>query len=371
MPLALKLESSGGKDGSQVHGRPGPGKPGVEDAEKEDWERFVTEHPCASVYHLWAWREVIQSSFGHQSHYLLARRDGEVRGALPLVLVNSLFFGRFLCSLPYLNYGGFLASDPETGEALLAHAVGLARSLRCASIELRHAQPSLCPPPSLCPTVTKRHKVSMVLELAADEGAQWESFDPKLRNQVRKAQRSGLSCEVDGEGGLDAFYAVFGRNMRDLGTPVYPLTFFRNVRRAFPDRTALIVVRKERAPVAAGLVVSHRDRVEMPWASSVRDFNPLCPNNLLYWEAIRHALRSGARHFDMGRSTENGGSFRFKEQWGARAVPLHWQYWLREGEEVPDRSPANRKFWLLIKAWKRLPLPLAGFLGPRLSRGLP
>ena len=73
----------------------------------------------------------------------------------------------------------------------------------------------------------------------------------------------------------------------------------------------------------------------------------------------------------MGRSSPNEGTYRFKEQWGARPVPLHWQYWLAEGEALPERSPKNRRFDLCIRAWKKLPLWVAGSLGPILSKNLP
>jgi len=48
----------------------------------------------------------------------------------------------------------------------------------------------------------------------------WDGLDRKVRNQVRKAQKSGLTAERGGTALLDAFYAVFARNMRDLGTPL-------------------------------------------------------------------------------------------------------------------------------------------------------
>src|SRR5205823_1737294 len=93
------------------------------------------------------------------------------------------------------------------------------------------------------------------------------------------------------------------------------------------------------------------DRTEVPWASSIRAFNALCPNHLLYWEAIQHAAQGQCRLFDFGRSTPNEGTYRFKEQWGARPLALCWEYSLLSGQSLPNASPSNAKFSLAVSLW--------------------
>jgi hypothetical protein len=67
---------------------------------------------------------------------------------------------------------------------------------------------------------TRLHKVTMILDLAPDIDAQWRMFNAKLRNQIRKTEKSGLRFEIGHLELLDRCYEVFARNMRDLGTPV-------------------------------------------------------------------------------------------------------------------------------------------------------
>jgi FemAB-related protein (PEP-CTERM system-associated) len=199
----------------------------------------------------------------------------------------------------------------------------------------------------------------------------WDRIDRKARNQVRKAQKSELTTARGGAELVPEFYTVFARNMRDLGTPVYGRRLFDEVLRAFPDRAKIIVVRLKNEPVAAGFTIRTRDMVEIPWASSIREFNHLCPNHLLYWHALETAVEEGATVFDFGRSTPDEGTFKFKEQWGAEPLPLHWEYCLREGDALPDTSPKNRKYRLMIETWKRLPLWAANMAGPRIVRDIP
>lgn len=333
------------------------------EADEEAWNAYVDAHADATGYHTWAWRRVVAAAFGHESFYLKATHGGTLTGVLPLVHIKSRLFGRSLTSMAFLNYGGVVAESPESAAALLAEARDLAGQLGCRHVELRHISRRFENLPC------RQHKVTMLLPLLAT--GMWEALDRKVRNQIRKAQKSDLTTERGGIELVDDFYTVFSRNMRDLGTPVYSRQLFEQVLKQFPTRAAIHVVRKGTLPVAAGLAFHTADRVEVPWASSIRDYNALCPNHLLYWHIIEAAVESGGRLLDFGRSTPNEGTFKFKEQWGAQPVPLHWEYLQVESGELPPIAAGNPKFRLMVEAWKRLPLAVAGTLGPGIVKGIP
>jgi FemAB-related protein (PEP-CTERM system-associated) len=334
-------------------------------ADEGAWEAFVLSRPDASSYHRWRWRLVFEHAFGHETGYLMARADGRVTGVLPLVVFRSALFGRFAVSLPFVNYGGVLAEDEVPARALLERAAALAAEDGLAHVELRHQAARFPELPS------KHHKVAMRLPLDADATRAWEALDRKVRNQVRKAEKSDLSVESGGAGLLDDFYSVFARNMRDLGTPVYDRRFFAEVLRQFPDDSRVFLVRHPSGVVAAGISHRYGDTIEVPWASSLKEYRTLAPNNLLYWHIIQFAIENGARVFDFGRSTPNEGTYKFKEQWGAKPSPVCWEYRLLTRDSLPDQSPRNPKFRAAIALWKRLPLPVTTFLGPRLVRSIP
>ncbi len=345
------------RDGRSVRVEAFRGTPGT-------WDRFVAS-VSGSGYFPHAWRGILGRGMGHDSHYLSAWVGMELRGILPLIHMRSRLFGNFLVSLPFVTYGGLLCRDEPSGAALLAAAEELRQGLGAAYVELRHAS-------GVDPGLPARtHKVAMVLPLGAGEDAMWRGFDPKVRNQVRKAEKSGLRVVRGGRELLDDFYAVFVRNMRDLGTPVLGKSFFANVLWAFPQNSCLLSVRLGNRVVAAGLLYWHGDVLEIPWASSIRDHNRLCPNNLLYWEAIRIGLGLGLARFDLGRSSPGAGTFRFKEQWGARPEPLHWHYLVPPGRQLPDLTPTNPRYALAIGAWRKLPVPLTQFVGPAVVRCIP
>jgi hypothetical protein len=92
---------------------------------------------------------------------------------------------------------------------------------------------------------------------------------------------------------------------------------------------------------------------------------------LLYWHALEFACDRGFREFDFGRSTPHEGTYRFKEQWGAKPYPLNWYYWLPNGREMPQVNPKNPKYRTAIAVWQRLPLSVTRLIGPGIVKYIP
>jgi FemAB-related protein (PEP-CTERM system-associated) len=328
------------------------------------WDAYVERHPAATLYHRSAFRDVFSRAFGHRSHYLSADRQGRLVGVLPIVEFKSRLFGRFGVSLPFVNYGGLLVDDDLAAEALIDAAVALGRAEGWQHVELRHTA-------RLCPRwPAKSHKVIMQRALDESVDTLWAGLDRKVRNLVRKSEKSGCVVEVGGPERRGDFYRVFAENMRDLGTPVYTPRFFDEVMSAVPSSRIFTVRNASGEVIAASLVLFWRERVEVPWASSLRRSAAQAPNMLLYWGMLKWAVEAGLKSFDFGRSTRGEGTYHFKKQWGASESPTVWEYAGLQGD-IPNQGPSNPKFSAAIAAWKQMPLWLANALGPRLVRNIP
>src|SRR4029453_3667545 len=103
-----------------------------------------------------------------------------------------------------------------------------------------------------------------------------------LRNQIKRAQQEAMTVRIGREEELDAFYEVFSINMRDLGTPVYSRRLFASVLQHLPESSWICTVWLRGGPGGAGFLVGFRGMIEIPWASSLRRYNRLSPNMLLY-----------------------------------------------------------------------------------------
>ncbi len=349
------------------------------------WDGFVAGQPAAAIAHAFAWGAVIQRAYGHRTYHLAAKSGDEIVGVLPLTEVRSRLFGTSLTSLPYHDVAGMLGNDPAVRAALLTAAVQLAGERRIRRMDIRSlGQPAYSGP-------VAQHKVTLILNLGDDEEALWKAIGSKPRNQVRKAEKSGLTAIRTGKEGLDDFYRVYAANMRDLGSPPHKPAWFRAIFDRFGGAAGCHLVQLEGATIGGLIALDQGDTVTVPWASSDRRYFKLCPNNLLYWETFRAAIQRGYTRFDFGRSSRGAGTYKFKRQWGATEVQLYWQELdatrigpaeiaaqtaipaavddsgdaAADGEPSPSATRA-----LAVRVWQRLPVGMATWIGSRLRGGI-
>lgn len=332
----------------------------------EKWDAYVEQHANTSLYHFTKWFSLIQSLFNHSVYAFYKEQNNTVTGVLPLVRIKSKIFGDYYVSMPYVNYGGILADNDVIKKELFEYANDYVTDEGGSHIEYRHTFEMDNDIP------VRTDKVLMILSLPETEEELWKAIGSKLRAQVKRPQREGVSVKHGGSELVDDFYYVFSRNMRDLGTPVYSKKLFTSIIDSFGDNVHIVVVySKEGEPAAAGYTIGYRGRLEIPWASALRKYNRISVNMMLYWEILKYAIEEKYKEFDFGRSTIDAGTYRFKKQWGAQPQQLYWHYWLRDGGEPPQMNPHNPKYQLAIKLWQKLPLWLTRIIGPPIVKNLP
>lgn len=328
-----------------------------------EWDDFVRAQPGWTHFHLHGWRSIMRRVLGHDTPYLAAydERDA-LAGVLPLVRVKSPMFGHFLVSMPFLNYGGPLGSA-DAVRALATEAERRAGIEHVGVLELRSRAPLAVDMP------VSHRKITVTLDITGGSEAVWKRLDSKVRSQVRRPQKEGITVRT-GADQVEPFFQVFAHHMRDLGTPTQPRALFQAIAREFPDDSIFAVAYHGDQPVACGCGFRWEREFEITWASSLREFNRMSPNMLVYWELMRHAADSGIDVFNFGRCTPGGGTHKFKRQWGKTDDEQLWWYERRAaGATTP--AEGHGAAGLGPRIWKRLPLPVATALGPRVVRFIP
>ena len=329
------------------------------------WDNYVMSAPGACNYHRWTWREAIQKTYGHTPYYLAAVENGAIHGVLPLFRIKSRLFGTSLVSVPFFSYGGFLADSPAASNALLARAADLAHELGARHVELRQGSSI----ESGWQEVAS--KVTMEIPLPATPEQLWKRLSTGMRNKIRNGQKQGLRPEWGGLEAIDHFYPVFAANMRNLGTPVYPKSWFQNLWRCSPDSVRVLLLWDGTAPVAGAFLVDFRGTLELPWSASLPESRKKYSQVLLYWTFLEWAIQQGYKRMDLGRCTPGGGTYEFKRHWLCEERLLHWYYWLPAGKPLPQLKPDSGRFRIAVQLWRHLPLPVANGLGPLIVRSIP
>ena len=337
----------------------------VTDKDAHNWEDYVLHADATVLYHDLRWREYLKGVYGLKTLYLLAENHGRTVGVLPMALVKGLNGRLRAVSCPYHMYGGVCADSLEAEIALLSDAEERLRQLGVVQWELRQVAPLF---------VNYGHrtdKLTVILDLPNDPDGLWVSLPAKVRNQIRKGEKSGLTVMVDGERAWEDFYDVMAVNMRDLGSPIHCFAFFKDVAEHFPGETRVYRVFHGKRCIAAGVTILWKEKIELPWASALRESSALSGNMFLYWNMIKDSIMRGATAFDFGRCTEGSGTHKFKSQWGGTEKRLHYYYWLKSGIHDIPALQSSRGFQIASELWKRLPVPLSRLFGPSIVRRIP
>jgi FemAB-related protein (PEP-CTERM system-associated) len=327
------------------------------------WRMASVDGSAPALAYAPEWFDVIREAYGHEPLYLSVQDDDGRTAMLPSFIVRRPWLGTVVSSMPFLDTGGPCGRSAWLTARLIGRLVEQAGRAGARAVELR------CTAPIETGATAQQHKVGMVLPLPSAD-VLWKRLDKTVRNQVRKAERSGLTLESGGVDLLADFYDVFASRMRDLGSPVHGLPFLRSVLLQFGERARIILACKERVAVGGLVTIAVGERLAVPWAACLQQYFSLCPNMLLYWEALRHACDAGFTQFDFGRSTRDAGTYRFKRQWGAQEEPLFWYTIPLRQRAGTTPDGAGRRESLAVEAWRRLPLAVTRSVGPRIRRYL-
>jgi FemAB-related protein (PEP-CTERM system-associated) len=339
---------------------------GPVDAEaRAEWDAFVAANN-GSLYHLYDWKDINEQLLGHRCEYLAARdSEGVMQGILPLVFVESRLFGRILCSMPFMNYGGPVAATPFAAATLAREATARARTFGADYLELR------CPAALDTAMPVSLRKVSMTVPLLPDPEALFNSFSQKHRKNIRRAQKNELTVRKGGIELLDDFFHVLELSWRSLGTPMYSRDYFERLLTTFPRNTSVFVCLHRGAPIAVALTGHFNGVVEGMWAGGRQELRHLDANYVLYWEMLRDACQSGHKLFHLGRSTSQSGAEQFKSKWNAETHQLYWYFHRPDGGPMPQLNVDNPKYRLAISAWRKMPLWATRLVGPHIARLIP
>jgi FemAB-related protein (PEP-CTERM system-associated) len=295
---------------------------------------------------------------------LLAERSGVIEGVLPLAEIKSRLFGHSLISMPFCVYGGIAAATLEARALLDAFAQKQAIELGVGHMEYRDrdaAHHADWPGTDLYVTFRKPIDPEVENNMLA--------IPRKQRAMVRKGIKNALTTEI--EPGVDGFFSVFADNVHRHGTPAMPKRFFALLREVFGDDCEVMLVRGPDGKLLSSVLSFYfRDEILPYYAGDALEARALAANDFKYWELMRRACERGIRLFDYGRSKVGTGPYDFKRNWGFEPKPLQYRYKLVTADRVPENNPNNPKYSLFIKAWQRLPLPVANLIGPHIVKYL-
>ena len=310
------------------------------------------------------WKNVIEKTYKHKPHYLIAKEEGEIKGILPLFSMRSMIFGKKLVSVPFGPYGGVCTDNNIATEMLIEEAKKIIEEEDLDYLELRNFVK--CDNNGFA---TNESYVTFIIDLNADPQIVWNKIKRDKRRNVEKAKNAGL--KVDWNATVKDFYKVHARTMRDLGTPTHGLKFFKAILEEFPNNAKVLTIKYDGKPICCQFLFFYKETVIAVWGSSLDEYKAYHPDQLSNWEVIKYGCEKGFRYFDFGRCLRDTGVYSYKVRWSGYPKQLYYQYYLNNVRKMPDTSQLNPNREKFSKVWRRLPVPITNKLGPVLRSKIP
>jgi CelD/BcsL family acetyltransferase involved in cellulose biosynthesis len=299
--------------------------------------RAIGRHRFASLFTSRPWTQAIAEAYGLRLEISAQVHAGEVAAALPFCHVRDMRGERVL-SLPFSDYADPLVDAPAAWQRLVAPlmARGVPVRLRC----LHNSAPA---------GDTRFDKVGEALWHAVDltrpEEAIWSALDGSARQNIRKAQRHGITIRAGRS--LDDLRTFHGMHARlrkaKYGMLAQPFALFEALHAAFDPQQQItaLLAEVDGTAIAGILFIESGDTLYYKFNASLDQ--RLRPNDLLVWEGIRLGQRRGLAKLDFGVSdTDQPGLIRYKEKFATEQGVVSTLLWQPPGYADPRGEQATR-----------------------------
>lgn len=274
---------------------------------------------------------LIKKNFSSSFHIIKSKN--KCIGLLPLYKKNNKYY-----SVPYFSYG--LVLNISHDKVILKKIKDLlTKNLINYNIKFLGTNND----------IKQSDKVSAFLFLKDSKENQLSSFNSKLRSQIKKGYKNALTCEVGGQELICDFWKIYSKNLHSIGSPSYSIEFFDDLFKNYDKNDIKIfIVKHNSIVVGSALYLSFNNFSEVILASTLRKYNYLSTNMMMYWEMISYSIDNKNSIFSFGRSDLNSSQLRFKKQWGIEKIPITF---INSNEPTINLKKLKiifSKFWRII-----------------------
>lgn len=189
------------------------------------------------------------------------------------------------------------------------------------------------------------NRSTVCLDLSKGIDRIWdEDIKSKNRNVIRKAEKNGLYVEESHD--YEAFKDIYNKTMNKVDAGDYYYfddKYYESIKEN--DNCVLLNVKREDKVIAAAIFMGYGEYFHYHLAGSIKEELKFSPNNLLLWEAIKHAVNKGYKkmHFGGGLTDSlEDNLFKFKSSFSKDYADFYI------GKRVHDKEVYN----YLISKWE-------------------
>lgn len=289
---------------------------------------------------------------------------------LPFVDISSIIFREKIISLPFLDTVNLNNISKENIDDLIKKSQG-------GKIEIRLSESNnnlirfkkILSNTGFNEAIVKGHVIS---DLTTEKDF-WKRFHKHTRNDIRKAEKSGLDIKkIDSKEELKNFYRLYFKQMKKFGTPSHSFKFFKNCFEIMKKDFFGLNCYLGKKLIGSIIFFLNNDYAYVSFNVSNEKFKNLRPNDLLYWEALKWCMENKIGYFDIGqidlnpeKGTRAEALLKFKKKWLGNEYKKI--YFTRGFKYSQSKKENLKKF---RKVWSKLPSFIIKIIGPAICSQL-
>jgi hypothetical protein len=337
----------------------------IDESRKNEWERYLQENPDSIAWQSYEWSTVLRNHYRFDFHPIVVLDGSQIRGILPLYHMKNVFGKDMLISVPYAVAGGIVADNDEARGMLLDKAIELSRMYNSCGITLKQYKVRIDRQ-----LRTDGNYYNRELDLTSGMDAIWNGLAETNREQIETSKNSAYKLEYP-SADLDIFYNMLLTHHHGRGIPCVGREWIKDL--IGFKMYSLAVLKLNGSVVAATMIKEFKDTVSFPFTcvpdkqgkTGVAEYR-------LYWELISRFASEGKRIFHSGRIPRTDQTDPYRLGWGGVQYDYYYQYYPDSSTTTTEYAKRKgRKRDLFESCWKKMPLTMAGFLGPRIVKHFP
>lgn len=336
----------------------------ISEKERKAWDDFVMGNPSSIAWQSYGWSDVVRRHYGLEFYPLAVFEGSRICGILPLYHMRGLTGKDALVSVPYAVAGGILADEPDVRDALLGRAVQISRSYGSCRITLKQYK-------FRCEgdLRTDENYYNRELTLTNSAGDLWKRISELNRERVTTAMKLGAVLEYPSRDS-GTFHKLLMLHLHRRGIPCVSKRWIDDLL-AF-EMYSIAMLKRGGSIVAATMVKEFKDTISFPFTCCAADNDVTAlPVYALYWNLIEHFASNGKSIFHSGRIPVSDETDGYRLGWGGTKYQYFYQYHPNSATRTEYATRRGRKRAVIEQCWKRLPLSVAGVMGPRIVKHFP
>ncbi|MGA2527198.1 MAG: peptidoglycan bridge formation glycyltransferase FemA/FemB family protein [Smithellaceae bacterium] len=271
--------------------------------------------PRSKAFSNWDFIEALSKATGYKNVSVTIETGGK-KYILPLLERKALGLHPIAISLPLGLYGGIDVSEAELYIELLKRI----KKFLGSAIVLQNPFDPVLPQINLS-SLSRAYTHVIEFGNTTYEDVFKTFFDSKLRNQIRKGEKSNLTIrEGNDEEITKVFYELYVLTNWRWGKryPKYSIDFFKPFvgKQYFEIKLSMF----EGKAISAIILLKLSGQYLYWFGALNKDYGEYCPNHLLLSKTIKEAIEADAEFFNFGASGKFIHVKKFKESFGAKEI---------------------------------------------------